>query len=92
MFTGVSLSVNAEETSTNNADFPYTESSTYVADSIVRGIIDKKGTATGSSEISMSVTHKYFYRKIAEAVMDDGMTTFNSIFWMNIIKHSVNLC
>ena len=71
---------------TGDESFPYTDSCVYVADSIMYGIIDKRGVPTGSSEVSMALLHNYTYHNLAEAAVDDEMLMFNSLFWQNLKK------
>lgn len=84
MFASLNVSVYAEESTVQNTTFPYNNADTYVADSIIRGVIDKEGVAHGSSETSLALLHNYTYRNIAEELVDDGALMFDSLFWQNL--------
>lgn len=84
MFAGLNITVYAEETTVQNTTFPYNNADTYVADSIIRGVIDKEGVADGSSETSLALLHNYTYSNIAEELVDDGALMFDSLFWQNL--------
>ncbi len=84
MFAGLNITVYAEEPTVQNSTFPYNNADTYVADSIIRGVIDREGVAHGSSETSLALLHNYTYRTIAEELVDDGALMFDSLFWQNL--------
>ncbi len=84
IFAGLNITVNAEETTTQDATFPYSNASTYVADSIIRGVIDREGVAHGLSETSLALLHSYTYHNIAEELVDDELLIFDSLFWQNL--------
>lgn len=64
--------------------FPYDNASNYVADCINKGIVDIDGTANSTPYASLAILHKYTYKNITEALIDDPILAFNSTFWKNI--------
>ena len=88
VFSGLNFSmfiVNAEEEVTETI-FPYSDSDVYVADNIIKGIIDNEGIAHSFPEINIALTHKFAYERIAEELVDDELMMFNSLYWQNIKK------
>ena len=59
MFAGLNITVYAEEPTVQSTTFPYNNADTYVADSIIRGVIDREGVAHGSSETSLLFNYNF---------------------------------
>ena len=59
----------------------------FVADCVINGLLDKSGNRANTfSLISSTITHKYTYKALAEALMDDQTLVFNSAFWSTVNK------
>ena len=59
----------------------------FVADCVINGLLDKSGNRANTfSLISSTITHKYTYKALAEALMDDQTLVFNSAFWNTVNK------
>ena len=59
----------------------------FVADCVINGLLDKSGNRVNTfSLISSTITHKYTYKALAEALMDDQTLVFNSAFWSTVNK------
>ena len=59
----------------------------FVADCVINGLLDKSGNRVNTfSLISSTITHKYTYKVLAEALMDDQTLVFNSAFWSTVNK------
>ena len=59
----------------------------FVADCVINGLLDKSGNRVNTfSLISSTITHKYTYKALAEALMDDQTLVFNSAFWNTVNK------
>ena len=59
----------------------------FVADCVINGLLDKSGNRANTfSLISSTITHKYTYKVLAEALMDDQTLVFNSAFWNTVNK------
>ena len=80
----VSFRINSVEALGNQ----YRESrDVFVADCVINGLLDKSGNRANTfSLISSTITHKYTYKALAEALMDDQTLVFNSAFWSTVNK------
>lgn len=85
-FSGLNFVVYSDETedASISSSFPYSDSDVYVADTIIKGIIDSEGNAQGALEFSMALQHDFTYQKLAEAMVDDSLLVFDSVFWQNL--------
>ena len=67
------------------ADNIYETREVFVADSIIKGTLDKNGNVLNSySAVSNTIARKYSYKTLAEALIDNKTLVFDSSFWLNL--------
>ena len=67
------------------ADNIYETREVFVADSIIKGTLDKNGNVLNSySAVSNTIAREYSYKTLAEALIDNKTLVFDSSFWLNL--------
>ena len=67
------------------ADNIYETREVFVADSIIKGTLDKNGNVLNSySAVSNTIAREYTYKTLAEALIDNKTLVFDSSFWLNL--------
>lgn len=67
------------------ADNIYETREVFVADSIIKGTLDKNGNVLNSySAVSNTIAREYSYKTLSEALIDNKTLVFDSSFWLNL--------
>ena len=67
------------------ADNIYETREVFVADSIIKGTLDKNGNVLNSySAVSNTIAREYSYKTLAEALINNKTLVFDSSFWLNL--------